>query len=79
MKRAASASSSPRKAEEMDMASYPSVASSSSEVSYCVADLPRRSRSSGGGARDERQFRRCNVSCVFRISKFGEIQNYCQT
>ncbi|KAK1627112.1 hypothetical protein QYE76_001427 [Lolium multiflorum] len=60
MKRAASASSSPRKAEEMDMASYPSVASSSSEVSYCVADLPRRGRSSGGGARDERQFRRCN-------------------
>uniref|UniRef100_A0ACD5XN17 Uncharacterized protein n=1 Tax=Avena sativa TaxID=4498 RepID=A0ACD5XN17_AVESA len=53
MKRAASASSSPRKAEEMDMASYPSVASSSSEISYCVDGLPRRKR-------DERQLRRCN-------------------
>jgi hypothetical protein len=63
-KRAASASSSPRKAEELDMASYPSVASSSSEISYCVADLPRRSRTSSSGARDGRQLRRCNVSCV---------------
>jgi hypothetical protein len=59
-KRAASASSSPRKAEELDMASYPSVASSSSEISYGVADLPRRNRSSTAG----RQLRRCNVSCV---------------
>jgi hypothetical protein len=63
-KRAASASSSPRKAEEMDMASYPSIASSSSEISYGVADLPRRNRSGGSGARDGRQLRRCNVSCV---------------
>uniref|UniRef100_A0ACD5Y6R8 Uncharacterized protein n=1 Tax=Avena sativa TaxID=4498 RepID=A0ACD5Y6R8_AVESA len=59
MKRAASASSSPRKAEELEMASYPSVASSSSEISYGVDGLPRRSRSSNG-ARDERQLRRCN-------------------
>ncbi|KAM0862327.1 hypothetical protein ACQ4PT_045327 [Festuca glaucescens] len=59
MKKAASASSSPRKAEEMDMASYPSVASSSSDVSYFVADHPHRNRSSSG-ARDERQLRRCN-------------------
>ncbi|CAM0949393.1 unnamed protein product [Alopecurus aequalis] len=60
MKKAASASSSPRKPEEMDMASYPSVASSSSEISYCVADLPRRNRSSSSCARDGRQLRRCN-------------------
>ncbi|KAM3272530.1 hypothetical protein ACQJBY_042578 [Aegilops geniculata] len=57
-KGSASVPSSPRKAEEIDMASYPSVASSS-DLSYCIVGLPRRNRSSSG-ARDERQVRRCN-------------------
>lgn len=42
-KESASVPSSPRKAEEIDMASYPSVASSS-DLSYCIAGLPRRNR-----------------------------------
>ncbi|XP_044978536.1 uncharacterized protein LOC123445592 [Hordeum vulgare subsp. vulgare] len=42
-KESASVSSSPRKAEEIDMASYPSVASSS-DLSYCIVGLPRRNR-----------------------------------
>ncbi|XP_040245299.3 uncharacterized protein [Aegilops tauschii subsp. strangulata] len=54
-KESASVPSSPRKAEEIDMASYPSVASSS-DLSYSIVGLPRRN----SGARDERQVRRCN-------------------
>ncbi|KAI5001909.1 hypothetical protein ZWY2020_026559 [Hordeum vulgare] len=48
-KESASVSSSPQKAEEIDMASYPSVASSS-DLSYCIVGLPHHnSRSSSGG------------------------------
>ncbi|KAI4987289.1 hypothetical protein ZWY2020_020089 [Hordeum vulgare] len=57
-KESASVPSSPRKAEEIDMASYPSIASSS-DLSYCIVDLPLGNRSSSG-ARDEHQVRRCN-------------------
>ncbi|KAI4973517.1 hypothetical protein ZWY2020_041045 [Hordeum vulgare] len=42
-KESASVPSSPQKAEEIDMASYPSVASSS-DLSYCIVGLPHRSR-----------------------------------
>ncbi|PNT62464.1 targeting protein for Xklp2 isoform X2 [Brachypodium distachyon] len=49
-------------ADEMDMTSYPSVAaSSSSEVSSSIVDLPRRNRSSSrrSSGRDERRLKRC--------------------